>query len=141
MTYQQVKALNAVARKLDDFTRAYLECALWAETDNSTPQGGEPLDRNFDLTDFAPEALEKAIDDCRRFQEDNGEALGEADYSHPHYTDMAMAGHGFWLTRNGHGAGFWDRELGDVGDRLTEAAKHFGECYVYVGDDGQLYLE
>ena len=26
----------------------------------------------------------------------------------------------YWLTRNHHGSGFWDRSLGPVGDRLTE---------------------
>lgn len=35
-------------------------------------------------------------------------------------------GHDFILTRNGHGAGFWDRGLGEIGDRLTEWAKTFG---------------
>jgi hypothetical protein len=51
-----------------------------------------------------------------------------------------MAGHDFWLTRNGHGAGFWDGDLSeDVGNALTEAAKKFGECHLYVGDDGQIY--
>lgn len=31
-------------------------------------------------------------------------------------TDMtpAQAGHDFWLTRNGHGAGFWDGDDGKV---------------------------
>lgn len=38
--------------------------------------------------------------------------------------DMEQAGHDFWLTRNGHGTGFWDRD-DDVygegnGNQLTE---------------------
>lgn len=36
------------------------------------------------------------------------------------------AGHDLWLTRSGHGTGFWDRGLGELGDRLTEAAKSYG---------------
>jgi hypothetical protein len=45
-------------------------------------------------------------------------------------------GHDFALTRNGHGAGFWDRGLGDLGDRLATAAKVYGESSVYVNDYG-----
>ena len=42
----------------------------------------------------------------------------------------------FWLTRNRHGAGFWDRGLGDIGEKLTDIAHQMGERSVYVGEDG-----
>lgn len=43
------------------------------------------------------------------------------------------AGHDFALTRNGHGAGFWDRGLpGETGDRLTELAESYGSSAVSV---------
>ncbi len=126
--------------KLDSFTLAYLECALWAEIDNATPNGGEPLDANHCIADFVQESIDKAVQDCKQFQEENAELLSAADYGHPEYTDDEMAGHDFWLTRNSHGAGFWDRELGDVGDKLSEAAKAYGESDIYVGDNGALYL-
>jgi hypothetical protein len=38
------------------------------------------------------------------------------------------AGHDFWLTRNGHGAGFWDRGMGMLGDELTAACKPYGSA-------------
>lgn len=38
----------------------------------------------------------------------------------------SYAGHDFYLTRAGHGAGFWDRGLGELGDRLTNASKSYG---------------
>lgn len=47
--------------------------------------------------------------------------------------------HDFWLTRCGHGCGFWDGDYGHIGDRLTEAAKKFGNVDLYVGDDGKIY--
>ena len=53
--------------------------------------------------------------------------------------DVGFAGHDFWLTRNGHGAGFWDRGLGEVGDRLSNACKAFGSYDLYIGDDGKIY--
>lgn len=45
------------------------------------------------------------------------------------------------LTRNGHGAGFWDRlHQSQLGDRLTAMCKPMGESHVYVGDDGQVWF-
>lgn len=49
------------------------------------------------------------------------------------------AGHDFWLTRNGHGAGFWDRGMGKLGDRLADAARAYGSVDLYVGDDKKIY--
>lgn len=51
----------------------------------------------------------------------------------------AMVGVDFYMTRNGHGVGFWDRGLGELGDWLTGITKPYGETWVYVGDDGVIY--
>jgi len=53
--------------------------------------------------------------------------------------------HDFWLTRNHHGAGFWDRKLEDergafAMQLLTEASHRFGEIDLYIGDDRQLHF-
>jgi len=126
-------------RKLDDFTRAYLEAALWSSTDDDD----EPLDRNYGIEDFAPEALVQAVEDAKTFQEYNSDDLDEAAELAPRrreWTVDEQHGHDFWLTRNHHGVGFWDRGYGDVGDRLTKAAQAYGEVNVIVGDDGLLYI-
>lgn len=39
--------------------------------------------------------------------------------------DASQTGHDFILTANGHGCGFWDRGLGEIGDRLTEATRGY----------------
>ncbi|HEX6826548.1 MAG TPA: hypothetical protein VF077_09570 [Nitrospiraceae bacterium] len=114
-----------------DFLTAYIECALWSSSDNSTESGGEPLDKNYSADDLAPETLAQFQRDCEAFFRDNRAdlfALG-----------LDQAGHDFWLTRNGHGTGFWDRGLGVVGDRLTKAAKAYGSSDLYVGDDGKIH--
>ena len=55
-------------------------------------------------------------------------------------TGWEFAGHDFWLTRAGHGAGFWDGDLPkELGDRLTEAAGKAGNREPYIGDDGSIY--
>lgn len=43
--------------------------------------------------------------------------------------DCSQLGHDFWLTRNGHGAGFWDRpEIWgkEESERLSALARRFG---------------
>ncbi len=41
--------------------------------------------------------------------------------------DIACAGHDFWLTRNRHGAGFWDGDWPTYGELFTTIAESFGE--------------
>ena len=117
---------------MDDFTTAYVECALWSSTDESDPEtGGDPMDDNYDVSDIAPATLVEMKADCKDFQEANAADLANIDPS--------QAGHDFWLTRCGHGAGFWDRGNGTLGDRLADAARVYGSVDLYVGDDGRIY--
>lgn len=52
-----------------------------------------------------------------------------------------LAGNDFALTRNRHGAGYWDGDLPEeLGARLTEAAHRVGECWPYLGDDDLIYI-
>lgn len=56
-------------------------------------------------------------------------------------TVWECAGHDFWLNSSGHGVGFWDRDLGLLGDMLSEACEPFNhEHEAYVGDDGLVYV-
>lgn len=134
MTTQDDTAGTAInPYDLDAFTCAYVECALWSSTDDD----GEPLDDGRDASDIAPEALASMVEDCKDFRDANADDLARA-YETEGY-DESRAGHDFWLTRNGHGAGFWDRGLGGVGDKLSRASKVYGGVDLYVGDDGQVY--
>lgn len=116
---------------MDAFTTAYVKAALWSSMDHDDERGGEPLDANYDTADISPETLASIRDDCKAFQRDHaGDIRG----------DLERAGHDFWLTRNHHGCGFWDGDWQDeVGQRLTEASHAYGECDLYVGDDGLIY--
>jgi hypothetical protein len=44
-----------------------------------------------------------------------------------------------WLTRNGHGTGFFDRSYDNEED-LVNAARKIKSKDLYVGDDGKLYF-
>lgn len=117
---------------MDNFTKAYIECALWSSHDESTPEGGEPMDQNYCADDLAPETLTAIEAECAAFQAEN-----ESDLS-PH--EPERGGIDFWLTRNGHGAGFWDGHWPEPqASRLDAAAKAAGERDLYVGDDGLIH--
>lgn len=119
--------------KLDEFERAFFECALWSTTDNATDSGGDPLDENYSIADIAEDTIADLLKDCTEFREANAGMLDRAGAD-------AQNGHDFWLTRNRHGAGFWDRGYPtDVSDALTAASHAYGNVDLYVGDDGKIY--
>ncbi len=183
--------MNGTQIKLDDFTKGYIQAALWSSTagayycpecDEHYSQCDElPLpphgmtktctecgtavtdsDHSFeqmgnDRSDLAPETLAAMIADCERFRRENKrllESIGCARGS-GEYSQDEQAGHDFWLTRNDHGAGFWDGDWtwsGDVDDEVKAAGDpgkllsarcgwrtNFPEVDLYYGDDGLIY--
>lgn len=124
------------------FREAYIDCLLWSSTDDNE----EPLDQNYDRNDLAQEALDTIDTDCKKFLTLAIEMLDDCTHTYDSRWDiMELAGHDFWLTHNGHGAGFWDgdwthEEIESVGDKLTDLAKQFPEQSPYAGDDGLIYL-
>jgi hypothetical protein len=154
--------------KLDTFTRAYIEAALWSSTvepfgvcarcDKEKPLGdhGEcfecapddnnstpPADENYSVDDLAPETQARMVADCEKFQAEHPDAIDETNLVNQdsQYNASERAGHDFWLNRNGHGAGFWDGDWKEpAASELDAASKAFGSIDLYVGDDGRLYL-
>ena len=115
-------------RNLDEFTKAYVVAALWSSSDGDK----ESLER-YNYSDIADETMDVMIKDCEKFQSENCEDIS---------SDLSLAGHDFWLTRNGHGSGFWDGDWDDeIGKRLTKSSETYGEFTLYVGDDGKIYGE
>jgi hypothetical protein len=93
----------------------------------------ENLDDAFTAADVTGGAEEKLIALIDTFFEKAGDLLD--DYP----LDAGQIGHDIVLTTNGHGAGFWDRGLGELGDKLTKICEELPEYELYVGDDGKLY--
>lgn len=104
------------------------------------PENEEPLDENHGPEDLTTEASATLRAQIEAFTRDNADDLSAAlavdglDYS------LEQFGHDLTLTRNRHGAGFWDRGLGSIGVRLTDAAHNLGEADLYPTEDGQLAL-
>jgi hypothetical protein len=114
------------------FLNAYLKAALWSSNDSE----GEPLDKNYEVKNFDRQTVNQLRTNCLKFLQQAGSIIiGEGD----NIDTFAKAGHDFWLTHNGHGAGFWDGDWGDVGDELTKKCKRYRQVDLYVGDDGKIY--
>jgi hypothetical protein len=129
----------------DQFFRAYVEAALWS----STTGDGTPLDQTDEVMRFHQQVdalhsdtVKKMREDCDNFiaaYTDDLELAFTLYTITGNWTTAEQAGHDFWLTRNGHGAGFWDRGIGDVGERLTRAAHAEGGSDLLIGDDGLIH--
>jgi hypothetical protein len=135
-----------------EFATAYVFCALWCGVCrwkhagdcpcHDPSENGESYEQDACMCE--PELVSHDDADAKmaeRLTEQAGKELLEEAYEFYasnivdlRATDLAMArlGHDFWLSRNRHGAGFWDRkhvsEAADAAlERLTEAAHGYGE--------------
>jgi hypothetical protein len=117
---------------LKAFVASYLATAAWVTCDSSD-----------ECTDFTEEAKAMAKRDCTIFITKvifaMGFEVGGEMLTIPGDDLTYLAPHDFWLTRNGHGAGFWDKEdkYGEENAKvLTEIAQSMGvvDCY-HIEDD------
>lgn len=120
----------------DEFFQGYMKAAEWLLDDDSPAEEGG-IDRDA-IMGWAPAAIADALADCQAFQDSNAEDL--ARYSELSQRDAECAGHDFWLSRNGHGAGYFDRGSDPVFSRLQDAAQVWSSRDAYLGDDGLLYF-
>lgn len=122
------------------FVMGYIGCLQWSTSGEFKGKELENLEgRNFHKATFA-----KILADCLAFYQANKDDCAEAASRYDCITDrggFGSVGHDFWLTRCGHGAGFWDGDLPkDLGDRLTNASTLAGNVDPYIGDDGLIYI-
>ena len=101
------------AKNIADIIHHYLHAALWTEELES-----------YDLKQIHATSVTQALADCNSFVEKAGSLLDELTEE--------QIGHDFWLSRNGHGAGFFDRGLGEIGDKLQEIAGGFVSLNVFA---------
>lgn len=123
------------------FIRSYLETALWSSCDDA----GNPLDDGRDLTDIHPDDLKSLTEQARAFflefesciLTDNAPLAEYWDGATDNNRKAAMAGHDFWLTRCGHGAGFWDGDWPEpCATELDLGSQAAGNVDLYLDDSG-----
>lgn len=123
-------------------TKAYLEAVEFTDFgDEDQPPKGST---------FAPESVYEAVAVCSLFLTKFSDVVQQA--IEKHQFTYEQAGHDLWLTRNGHGSGFWDRGLDSqfedeqggvwiLGEALTAASKTFGETNAFLHSDDLVYFE
>jgi hypothetical protein len=112
---------------IDNFVQSYLGTAEWVTVDGTTrgfTKAAKKIAEN-ECTDFIKMVFENFTKD---------EAIDILTYQGNDVS--SLAGHDFFLTRNGHGAGFWDKDiynkLAPNGcEKLTELAKMCGTADVF----------
>lgn len=120
------------------FVMGYVVAALWTDE--------ERLPEGSGIENIAEASLRKAYSDCEAFVANNIDAFVAAYAIYPLRGGdggpvAESAGHDFWLSRNGQGAGYFDRGLGAAGETLQQAARDACACDLNVGDDHALYFE
>lgn len=110
MAAKEIKMTDA-----ERMTKAYIEAIIFTDTgDRDQPPSDAQLTPLFKARAWA---------DCRNFLLAYGALIKKSGAS------VEQVGHDLWLTRNGHGVGFWDRPeiYGDeLSQELTRVAEAMG---------------
>ena len=107
---------------------------LWSSTDDD----GNSLDSgDYEVSQELRDQLER---EYQEFIDSLPDGFNAEDYFTGSGDTTEQLAHDYILTRNRHGAGFWDGDWGrEVGDLLTKLAQSRPEIEPYVGDDGLIY--
>jgi hypothetical protein len=127
--------------------QALAETILYTECDDD----GTPLDRNYSIADFDEKSLETLYREFQEFvqvvEKQITEKVGDSWDCIDDFYDLMQPSenqteYDYILTRNRHGAGFWDGDwASEVSQILTDAAHDQSDICAYVGDDGKIYLD
>lgn len=148
---------------INNILKGYVEAALWTEEESLRDQQGDDsvydddedeedteLDKLIRLTsqlnskgiisfsreDIEPDSLIDAYMGIKEFIRLCGDDLIQRSVSE---FGAEQLGHDIWLTRNRHGAGFFDRGYDDEDEKiLINAAHKMGGVDLYINDNNQL---
>ena len=164
-TFINIVELDLTQEELNSVLKGYIDAALWTEEDILRDQMPE-IDFNNEDDDDERDEIEriiqlhdslnrKPIDTFTREDIDN-DSLIDAYSDIKKFIELAgkepveyvlremgpeKLGHDIWLTRNGHGAGFFDHSFDEeIEMPLMDAGRKLGIKTLYVGDDMKLYF-
>lgn len=96
-------------------------CLQWQASDATDDGNGYPISERGD--EYTPKVMCLIRSNVNTFVWNNWETLKAAEAFNGY--DASQCGHDIVLTANGHGAGFWDRGIGELGNRLTNAVRGY----------------
>jgi hypothetical protein len=112
--------------KISEPLLSYLDTAMWSSSDINDENTQGNFD-GFSVYDFPENERLKAQSDLDSFIKEASK-LGIDCY----LLGIEWVAHDFWLTRNYHGAGFWDGDYpDDIGEKLTALAHTYSEKYLH----------
>ena len=118
---------------------SYIECAIWSSSCWERMEDDNPIefDAVEDCEGISDAARDKMESELADFHEKADKIIESKDWEEmgidiPCDSQIARD---FWLTRNGHGAGFWDRGIGELGDKLTELSESYGEQHLRLNEE------
>lgn len=129
---------------INEILKGYISAALWTEQENLVfdylTNFIHNLDKknidSFTFDDFHSDSILDAYVDIKTFIRYAGDdAILEAKIEY----GLFRLGMDIWLTRNGHGAGFFDHNY-ENNDKLLYAAKKLKPKNIYIGDDEKLHF-
>ena len=107
---------------------SYLEAALWSSGEEGEFDG-------YTIYDFDSDTKQKMRTVVEKWMASNADAIKKSGLS------FDQIGHDLWLTRNRHGAGFFDRGLEkEIEDKLEASAQALGECNLYA-ESGKVFVD
>jgi hypothetical protein len=117
---------NHKTDSLNIIVDSYLETAIWTEDFDE-----EVKDKT--IYDFSNNARNQAKAEIEWFLKNSVDMFGDSVFIDVSYTSI---GHDIWLSRNGHGAGFFDRGYEDeISDFLMYLSHQLGEISLEVNND------
>ena len=133
--------------QISKIVTSQLDSLLWSEGEICDENGEATLeswDGLYDADDASPELVATLTEELHQWEDvefygttvhaEMASALEE--YKKCFGTNWHTSfGHDVALTRNGHGAGFWDRGLGEAGDVLTTWAESLGTLNIFLGSE------
>lgn len=126
---------------INEILKGYISAALWTEEERLHDEkimviGKKIPFASFKYNDVDTDSVIDAYNDIKTFIKNAGDdAVQEAIDEN----GLFRLGVDIWLTRNGHGSGFFDHNYENE-DILMNAAKKLNSKDIYLGDDGELHF-
>jgi len=119
-----------------------LQVILWSECDyDENLNMGEPLDKNYTIYDIEDKSMEMIIGKYREFRNQYfQECLESIDDKELYSNISCQFAQDYWLSCNGHGAGFFDSIWSkEQCQKMQELARQEGNYWVY-SDENDIYI-